>query len=97
MRRTLLALVLLPGLAPAADPPLLLQRPGVSTKQIAFVYAGDVWTVDRAGGDARRLTAGVGLEGYPVFSPDGAKLMWTSTRTEDRSSQLFIADFILPK
>ena len=29
----------------------------------------------------------------PVFSPDGTKLMWTSTRTADKSSQLFIADW----
>ena len=33
----------------------------------------------------------------PVFSPDGSKLMWTSTRTPDRSSQLFLADFVLPE
>ncbi|HEV8001998.1 MAG TPA: PDZ domain-containing protein [Planctomycetaceae bacterium] len=52
--------------------PLLLQTPAVSASQIAFSYAGDLWTVDRAGGDARRLTAGVGLESYPVFSPDGS-------------------------
>jgi Tol biopolymer transport system component len=32
----------------------------------------------------------------PVFSPEGKRLMWTSTRTEDRSSQLYIADFKLP-
>lgn len=32
----------------------------------------------------------------PVFSPDGKKLMWTSTRGEDGSSQLWIADFTLP-
>lgn len=30
----------------------------------------------------------------PVFSPDGKKLMWTSTRTPDKSSQLFIADWV---
>jgi Tol biopolymer transport system component len=32
----------------------------------------------------------------PVFSPDGKKLMWTSRRSDDGSSQLFIADFALP-
>ena len=74
MRRVSLALLVLPAVAAAADPPLLLQRPGVSAKQVAFVYAGDIWTVDRAGGDARRLTAGVGLESYPVFSPDGTQV-----------------------
>jgi tricorn protease len=72
MRRALLAFLLLAGTAHAgADPPLLLQRPAVSAGQVAFAYAGDLWVVDRAGGDARRLTAGVGLESYPVFSPDG--------------------------
>ena len=34
------------------------------------------------------------VEGY--FSPDGKQLMWTSTRTDTYTSQLFIADFILP-
>src|SRR5437588_3225659 len=72
MRHSLLALVLLPALARAdAGPPLLLQRPAVSAKLVAFCYAGDLWVVGRDGGDARRLTAGVGLESYPVFSPDG--------------------------
>jgi hypothetical protein len=33
----------------------------------------------------------------PVFSPDGRKLMWTSTRTADSSSQLFLADWLRAK
>lgn len=74
MRYSLLALLLIPLLAHADDAPLLLQRPTISAKHIAFVYAGDLWLVDRAGGDARRLTAGVGLESYPVFSPDGEQI-----------------------
>ncbi|HET6575685.1 MAG TPA: PDZ domain-containing protein [Fimbriiglobus sp.] len=75
MRRSLLVLLLLPGLARSADqPPQILQRPAVSDKHVAFVHAGDLWLVDRAGGDARRLTAGVGLESHPVFSPDGSKI-----------------------
>ncbi len=43
-----------------------------------------------------RVTDFAGADVLPVFSPDGKKLMWTSTRTEDHSSQLFIADFKLP-
>lgn len=44
-----------------------------------------------------RITDSPAADVLPVFSPDGKKLMWTSTRTEDRSSQLFIADFVLPQ
>lgn len=54
--------------------PLLLQSPALSKSSVAFNYAGDLWVVGREGGDARRLTAGIGLESYPVFSPDGETL-----------------------
>ena len=52
----------------------MLQHPAVSAQNVAFSYAGDLWIVERSGGPARRLTAGVGLECYPVFSPDGAQI-----------------------
>ncbi len=54
-----------------ADKPLLLQKPSLSRTEIVFAYASDLWIVGRDGGDARRLTAGVGIESDPVFSPDG--------------------------
>jgi len=44
-----------------------------------------------------RITDHAAADVLPVFSPDGTKLMWTSTRTADRTSQLWIADFQLPK
>ena len=44
-----------------------------------------------------RITDFAGADVLPVFSPDGSRLMWTSTRTDDHSSQLFIADFKLPE
>jgi Tol biopolymer transport system component len=43
-----------------------------------------------------RITDHPSADVLPVFSPDGTKLMWTSNRTDDHSSQLFIADFVLP-
>ena len=49
------------------------------------------------GGKPIRVTDFAGADVLPVFSPDGTKLLWTSTRTADHSSQLFIADFKLPK
>ena len=63
--------------APAANPPLLLRYPTVSRTEIAFNYAGDLWVVSRAGGDARQLTSGVGTETVPHFSPDGATIAFT--------------------
>jgi TolB protein len=44
-----------------------------------------------------RITDSASADVLPVFSPDGKKLMWTSTRTDDHSSQLFVADFKLPE
>ncbi len=55
----------------------LYQKPTVSRTQIAFVYAGDLWTVSREGGEARRLTAGIGIETDPYFSPDGKLIAFT--------------------
>ncbi|HSR98875.1 MAG TPA: hypothetical protein VLM79_17580, partial [Kofleriaceae bacterium] len=58
-------------------PPLLLREPTVSATQICFSYAGDLWIVDRKGGDARRLTTDVGIEASPIFSPDGSLIAFT--------------------
>jgi tricorn protease len=56
---------------------LLIQQPALSATQIVFVFAGDLWTVPREGGDARRLTTGVGAESNPSFSPDGKWIAFT--------------------
>ncbi|MEX0791566.1 MAG: biopolymer transporter Tol, partial [Pirellulaceae bacterium] len=44
-----------------------------------------------------QITDSSSADVLPVFSPDGTQLMWTSTRSEDGSSQLFISDFQLPE
>lgn len=41
-----------------------------------------------------RITYAPGADVLPVFSPDGKKVMWTSSR--DGSSQLYVADFVPP-
>jgi tricorn protease len=49
----------------------LLRTPTVSSTQIAFAYANNIWTVARSGGSARRLTSFQGQTLNPHFSPDG--------------------------
>ena len=61
----------------AADDPLLLQHPTLNKTHIVFVYAGDLWSVPRAGGDAVRLTSGAGSETDAAFSPDGSLVAFT--------------------
>lgn len=48
-------------------------------------------------GPITRITDNPAADVLPVFSPDGKQLMWTSNRTADHSSQLWIADFNLPE
>lgn len=83
MRKVLSVLAASFAVAPfaiAAPPPAnphLLQRPALTQTQIVFNYAGDLWTVDRKGGKATRLTAGVGIETAPVVSPDGSTIAFS--------------------
>src|SRR5690348_15472251 len=55
---------------PAEDAPLVATAPTMSATEIVFAYGGFLWTVPRAGGEARQLTTG-GHESNPYFSPDG--------------------------
>jgi len=75
--RLILALCALTAIGAAADEPLLLQKPTLSKTHIVFVYAGDLWSVAREGGDAVRLTSGTGVETDPAFSPDGTRIAFT--------------------
>lgn len=52
----------------------------------------ELYLVDADGKQAPvRVTTTEGFDGLPVFSPDGRQLSWTSNRSSDGSSQLFIA------
>jgi hypothetical protein len=49
------------------EKPLLLREPSVSRTQIVFSYAGDLWIVGHDGGDAKRLTSGIGQKPIRCF------------------------------
>jgi len=93
--RLLLALILaaLMPLTVAAQPSHpLLQRPAFNGNLIVFSYAGDLWTVDRNGGHANRLTTGTGIETDPVFSPDGTMVAFTGEY--DGNTDVFVVPAI---
>ena len=77
----LFALVSTVTITAQSDPPLLLRFPTVSKTRIVFNYANDLWIVSRDGGDAHRLTSGVGIEALPYFSPDGSMIAFTGALT----------------
>ena len=58
-------------------PPMLIGGVTASRTRIVFSFAGDLWQVERAGGEARRLTDLPGDEDSPAFSPDGAWLAFS--------------------
>lgn len=74
--------------APAADEARLLRFPTVHRDQIAFTYAGDLYTVSAGGGTARRITSHPGFEMFPRFSPDGSKLAFTAQY--DGNTEVFV-------
>ena len=81
MKKLVLALAFLIPVASIclgqADKPLLIRNPTLSKTHVVFVYAGDLWIVSREGGQASRLTSGVGSESAPTFSPDGNTVAFT--------------------
>ena len=67
----------------------LLRHPSISQNQIAFEYGGDLWTVSRAGGAARRITSTPEMETDPQFSPD-ASLIAFSRVAPSGASDVFV-------
>jgi tricorn protease len=76
----------------------VLRFPAVSNDQIAFSYAGDLYTVPIAGGVARKLTAFYdGYEAFARFSPDGKSIAFTGEYDGNREVYLIPADGGIPK
>jgi TolB protein len=57
----------------------------------------DLYWMNVDTGKKVRLTYAPGADVLPAFSADGKKLMWTSTRDGRQPSQLYLADFVVPK
>jgi len=81
MRKLLLASLLLVSSSliclGQAGNPMIISRLTVNQTHIAFQYAGDIWVVERGGGEARRLTTDPAEESYPLYSPDGTQMAFS--------------------
>ncbi len=100
MRRSLspiLAVAALLALAAAParaqnDGTKLLRFPDIHGDQVAFVYAGDIWTAPADGGHARHVTTHPGLELFPKFSPDGEWIAFTGQYDGDEQVYVIPAE-----
>jgi len=63
--------------------PMPFQTPSASGAQIAFVYAGEIWVVDRNGGEARIFLNQAGEKTSPCFSPDGSQIAFSMSVNEN--------------
>ena len=62
----------------------MMRFPDINNNLIAFVYAGDIWTVNSNGGDAKRLTSHPGIELFPKISPDGKWIAFSAEYSGSR-------------
>jgi tricorn protease len=60
------------------DTTRLLRFPTTNGTRIVFCYGGQLYSVPKEGGIARRLTSGPGYTSFPRFSPDGSQIAFTS-------------------
>jgi len=100
MKRLLFLLIatLWLGTLVAQDEARLLRFPTISGNQIVFTYAGDLYTVDKAGGLARKLTNDEdGYEMFARFSPDGKQIAFTGQYDGNTEVYLIPAEGGIPK
>ncbi len=80
-----------------AEEARLLRQPHIHGDNIAFVYAGDLWTVSREGGVAKRLTSYEGAELFPKYSPDGKWIVFSGEYSGTRQIYLMPAEGGVPR
>lgn len=81
---TLIAFIAISLHSFSMDDARLMRQPDINGNLIAFVYAGDIWTVHAKGGQAKRLTSHSGIELFPKISPDGQWIAFSAEYSGSR-------------
>ncbi|MCK9423994.1 MAG: PDZ domain-containing protein, partial [Bacteroidales bacterium] len=100
MKKLLLTLItlLVFGALYAQDEARLMRFPAIHGKQIVFTYAGDLYSVDKTGGIARKLTNDEnGYEMFARFSPDGKQIAFTAQYDGNTEVYLIPAEGGIPR
>lgn len=66
------------------------QDPGVVGPPTVPLPNADIWRVPAAGGEPQQLTTSAGDDRAPVYSPDGGRILFDSTR--DGNTELYVMD-----
>ena len=80
----LMLLVMLTVNVYAQDSTQLLRFADIHKDKVTFVYGGDIYIANTAGGEAKRLTSHEGFETFPKFSRDGNKIAFTAEYSGSR-------------
>lgn len=79
MKKTIISIVAATAmLGTNAEEARLLRFPATNGTDLAFSYAGDIYTVPLSGGTANRLTSHDGYEMFARYSPDGKTIAFTA-------------------
>ena len=100
MKKIILSIILLLAVTiriSAQDEARLMRFPTIHGNKIVFSYAGDLYTVDRTGGLARKLTNDGGYEMFSKFSPDGKQIAFTAQYDGNTEVYLMPAEGGIPK
>ncbi len=100
MKNSLLLLLLLLAVnrLPAQEECRLMRFPAIHGNRVVFTYAGDLYSVERSGGLARRLTGDAnGYEMFARFSPDGSRIAFTGQYDGNTEVYLIPAEGGIPK
>src|SRR5437870_9496691 len=62
--------------------------PSIHNDNVVFVSEDDLWSVPASGGEARRLTSGLGTASHPALSLDGQWLAFSGR--EEGAAEVYV-------